>query len=78
MNRFILLITLFIGFLFGRIDSTLAHEVAGGLRFYSQDQEFTKRTSFTLFDDYKRVADSLRLDFDFKVDDSRLVQFCTQ
>lgn len=70
MNRFILLIVLFIGFLFARIDSTLAHEVAGGLRFYSQDQEFTKRTSFTLFDDYQPVADSLRLDFDFKIYDS--------
>ncbi|HAH24321.1 MAG TPA: hypothetical protein DCL77_11305 [Prolixibacteraceae bacterium] len=70
MNRFILLIILFLNFLFARIDSTLANEVAGGLRFYSQDQEFTKRTSFTLFDDYQPVADSLRLDFDFKIYDS--------
>ena len=70
MNRLILLFTLFISFLFARIDPAPAHEVAGGLRFYSQDREFTKRTSFTLFDDYKPVADSLRLDFDFKIYDS--------
>ena len=70
MNRIIVLITLLTSFLFAMIDASMAREVAGGLRFYSQDQEFTKRTSFTLFNDYRPVADSFQLDFDFKIYDS--------
>lgn len=69
MSKIILLLILITSFLFGRINLALAQEGAGGLRFYSQDQEFTKRTSFTLFDGYKTVTDSFRLDFDFKIYD---------
>lgn len=70
MNRIKVFLTLLTSVLFANIDASMAHEVAGGLRFYSQDQEFTKRTSFTLFNDFKPVTDSLQLDFDFKIYDS--------
>ena len=70
MKIVVLFFTLLISFLFLGFDSVNAQEVAGGLRFYSQDKEFTKRTSFTLFNDYKPVTDSFRLDFDFKIYDS--------
>lgn len=70
MNRLNLLAFLLTVLLFTGNDSSYGQEVAGGLRFYSQDQQFTSRTSFTLFDDYKSVEDSVRLDFDFKIYDS--------
>lgn len=70
MNKIILFFTLLISILCARINYVSAQEVAGGLRFYSQDKEFAKRTSFTLFNDYKSVTDSFRLDFDFKIYDS--------
>lgn len=70
MNKIILFFTLLSVFVFIRMDAAFGTDVAGGLRFYSQDKEFTKRTSFTLFDDYKQVPDSFSLDFDFKIYDS--------
>jgi hypothetical protein len=70
MNKIVLIFILFLSILSVRIDSLLAQDAAGGLRFYSQDKEFTKRTSFTLFNDYQPITDSLSLDFDFKIYDS--------
>lgn len=70
MNRIVLFFTLLICISLTGIESVRAQEVAGGLRFYSQDKEFAKRTSLTLFNDYKPVNDSFRLDFDFKIYDS--------
>lgn len=70
MNQLKLLICLLTFFLLSRIDHSNGQEAAGGLRFYSQDQEFAKRTSFTLFDAYKTVDDSFSLNFDFRIYDS--------
>lgn len=70
MTQLKLLTFLLIFFHLAKIDSVTGQEAAGGLRFYSQDQEFTKRTSFILFDEYKSVADSFTLDFDFRIYDS--------
>ena len=67
MNKIVLIFILLLSLLSTRVDSVRAQDVAGGLRFYSQDKEFTKRTSFTLFNDYQTVTDSFRLDFDFKI-----------
>ncbi|MGE5427202.1 MAG: hypothetical protein ACM3O8_04860 [Methylococcaceae bacterium] len=70
MNQLKLLICLWSFFLLVRIDYANGQETAGGLRFFSQDQEFAKRTSFNLFDTYKSVDDSFTLDFDFRIYDS--------
>lgn len=70
MNQLKLLICLLSFFLLAKIGFVTGQEAAGGLRFYSQDQEFAKRTSFTLFDAYKAVDDSFTLNFDFRIYDS--------
>jgi DNA-binding SARP family transcriptional activator len=70
MNQLKLLICIFIFFLLAKMDFARGQEAAGGLRFYSQDQEFAKRTSFTLFDGFKAVDDSFSLQFDFRIYDS--------